>query len=215
MNVSSVNCTPIKPQVSFGQEQEQDHDFVGAQRVLDMSKELSDSFAKEGEQKTKLQTLASIGGALATTFLLGRAMGTRIVNAGIHTKVAAGAKTLVSKLQNLQAPNFVKNSKFADKLKNGTKVISENPKVAGATAKITKQGQKIVGKVQTYINDKGVETVIKNSAGVASMAVLGSQVAKVDGNSDGIADIAQKNVNAYKNAIDNMGVVGEIAKVLV
>lgn len=211
MNVSAVNCTPIKPQVSFGKEQ----DFSDAQRVLDMSKELSDSFSKEDGQKTKLQTLASIAGALATTCILGRAMAGKLIDAGVHTKIASLGKTAMNKAKNLKAPNFVKNVKFPAKLQKGINVIAENPKVKNATTKVVEGAGKLKSNAQAYITEHGVEKVIKDVAGLTSMAVFGTQVAKVDGNGDGVADIAQKNVNAYQNAVKNMGVVGEITKALV
>ena len=38
--------------------------------------------------------------------------------------------------------------------------------------------------------------------------------ATVDGNDDGISDIAQKDVNAYKNAIGSISILDEIVKSL-
>lgn len=211
MNVSAVNCTPIKPQVSFGQDQ----DFSDAQRVLDMSKELSDSFAKEDGQKSKLQTIASIGGALATTCILGRAMAGKLIDAGVHTKLASFGKTVLAKAKDIKAPNFVKNVKFPEKVQKGIAKIAENPKVKNTAAVVVDKATKLKSSAQTYIAEHGAEKIIKDTAGLASMAVFGTQIAKVDGNGDGIADIAQKNVNAYQNAVRDMGVVGEIAKALV
>lgn len=205
MNVSAVNCTPIKPQ-AFGNEK----NFDDAQKILDMSKELSDSFGKEGQdKKTKAQTLVSVLGALATTFVLGKVMAGKVLTAfpTLPAKIAEGAGKLKGLASKIKIPNAIKTSKPMTKL-------ASNTKLQNAASVISEKAGAAIESAKGYIAEKGSDAVIKDAAGLASMAAFGSKIAKVDGNKDGVADIAQNNVNAYKNAVDQMGIIGEITKAL-
>ena len=58
------------------------------------------------------------------------------------------------------------------------------------------------------------ENLITNAAGLTAVAAVAPEVISVDGNNDGVSDIAQRNVNAYKNALKNVGIVSEIVEAL-
>ena len=75
MNVSAINCSPIKPQVSFGAPEGVDE----ANKVLTLSKELSDTFKKEDSEgnqiKNPLHTAVSVLTAGMAMFALGKGIG--------------------------------------------------------------------------------------------------------------------------------------------
>ena len=208
MNISAVNCTPIKPQ-AFG------NDIDKAQVVLTKSKALGDSFTKDPEQKSKIATAVSVAGAFLTCFLLGKGLASKtlevfpkltghIVN--LSKKVASGASVLAGKVKSVPVPEKVVNSKVATVVKETSEKIASNPKFKEAVDFASQKAGVVINKVKA----QSPETLIKNSAGLASMALLGRQVSTVDGNGDGIADIAQKDVNAYKNAIGSLGLFSDI-----
>lgn len=188
MSISSVSCTPIKPQVSFGSPEGVDE----AQRVLQLSRELNDSFHKEDEEVTikhPLQTAVSLIGAGLAMYTIGRGAGKAIL--------ALAKKT----------PANVKSG-----LKKGCKSVSD--KASGLTAKLpvneklskvyTNTIGKVAGNVKNGVKNavekNGVEKVFTTATGALAAATLVPKIAKADGNGDGIADIAQKNVNAYTSA---------------
>ena len=211
MNVSAVNCTPIKPKVSFGNEQDA---FSDAQKVLDLSKQLSDNFQKgeDPQQKTKAQTAISVLGALATTFVLGKVAADKIITAfpNMLTKVGTGAKTVVNKAKTVKVPNFVKNVKVPEKVRSGFGKVVANPVVK----KATNFAGSAASKATTYLKTQSPEKLFTNGAGIASMIALGSKISKVDGNNDGVADIAQENISAYRSFAQNAGIFTEIVSAL-
>ena len=212
MKVSAVNSTPLKPQ-SFG------NDVLKAQVVLDKSKELGDRFTKNPEEKSPLSTFVSVIGAFATCFLLGKGLASKAMEVfpklsgqivELSKKAFAGASVVAGKLRNVHVPEKITGSKVANVVKNTAEKVSANPKVKNVAGKVAEYASSALTKIKA----QPAEKIIKNAAGIASMAVLGSQIATVDGNDDGIADIAQKDVNAYKNAIGSIGILGDIMKSL-
>lgn len=204
MSISAVNCTPIKPQVSFGNDKE----VEDVQRVLNLTTELKDQFQGGTKTKSNLQTAVSVLGAFAATFVLGKVAASKVLTAfpSLPSKIASGTKAAAAKIKDIQVPEKVLNSKAMKSIKE----IAASPKLQSASASVKKLAQK----ASEYISKKGPETVLKNAAGIASMGILGTQVIKVDGNGDGIADIAQNNVNAYKNALSSVGAIGEIVEAM-
>ena len=212
MKVSAVNSTPLKPQ-SFGNE------VYKAQVVLEKSKELGDRFTKNPEKKSPLSTLISVAGAFATCFLLGKGLASKAMEVfpklsgqivELSKKAFAGASVFAGKLKSVKVPEKVASSKVANVVKETAEKVSANPKVKNVAGKVVDFASSSFAKIKAQPPEK----IIKNAAGIASMAFLGSQIATVDGNDDGIADIAQKDVSAYKNAIGNLGLIGDIIKSL-
>ena len=212
MKISALNSTPLKPQ-SFGNE------VYTAQAVLDKSKELGDRFTKNPEQKSFLGTVVSVFGAFATCFLLGKGFASKAMEVfpklsgqivELSKKALSGASVLAGKFKNIQVPEKVTSSKAAGALKDVAEKISSNQKVKSFAGKVAEKASSAFETIKAQPPEK----IIKNVAGVASMAILGTQIATVDGNDDGISDIAQKDVNAYKNAIGSISILDEIVKSL-
>jgi hypothetical protein len=208
MNISAINCTPIKPKTSFsgGIDENKDYySFEDVQKVMDLTNQLDDSFTKEDnsdvKQKSKLQTAVSVAGALATTFALGKS---------VASYAFSISPKLPSKLNGVlkAGGNFIKN--------NSEKLASKNGKVAQFIGKN-------VGKLentarQAYTNavaNSNVNQVLTNLAGVAAVGGIASKVITVDGNRNGVKDIAEENVNAYKNALGTLDTLKNIANALV
>ena len=215
MNVSAINCTPIKPKVSFGNGAD---DFSDAQKVLDLSKQLNDNFQKgdDPEHKSPIQTAISVAGALATTFVLGKVAASKIITAfpNLLSKAGQGARKVAEKAKTVKVPNFVKNIKFPEKVQAGLNKVANNPVVKSVSEKATKFAGEAATKAANYVKTQSPEKLFTNGAGIASMLALGGQIAKVDGNKDGISDIAQENVNAYRSMAQNAGIFTEIVEAL-
>jgi hypothetical protein len=207
MNISAINCTPIKPKTSFsgGIDENKDYySFEDVQKVMDLTNQLDDSFTKEDnsdvKQKSKLQTAVSVAGALATTFALGKSVASYAFS--ISPKLPSKLNGVIK-----AGGNFIKN--------NSEKLASKNGKVAQFIGKN-------VGKLentarQAYTNavaNSNVNQVLSNIAGVAAVGGIASKVITVDGNKDGVKDIAQENVNAYKNALGTFDTLKSVADAL-
>ena len=72
MSISSINCTPIKPQVSFGENEEAQYRQLAAQTMA-----LNDSFTPkqadgEATKKSPLGTMASLATAVLVTYAGGK-----------------------------------------------------------------------------------------------------------------------------------------------
>jgi hypothetical protein len=207
MNISAINCTPIKPKTSFsgGIDENKDYySFEDVQKVMDLTNQLDDSFTKEDnsdvKQKSKLQTAVSVAGALDTTFALGKSVASYAFS--ISPKLPSKLNGVIK-----AGGNFIKN--------NSEKLASKNGKVAQFIGKN-------VGKLentarQAYTNavaNSNVNQVLSNIAGVAAVGGIASKVITVDGNKDGVKDIAQENVNAYKNALGTFDTLKSVADAL-
>ena len=135
MNVSAINCSPIKPQVSFGAPAGVDE----ANKVLTLSKEISDTFKKEDSEgnpiKNPMDTTLSVLTAVMMMFALGKGMG-KVAVAGAK-KIPAGAKKVV--VDNAtKAKGFF--TKLADKLPKNEKVTTCFNKTLGKSAGAVKSG---------------------------------------------------------------------------
>lgn len=163
-------------------------------KVLNASQQLSDSFKKSDEEgntiKSPLATVASVAGVVLSTFLLGKNVGKLGVKlaeklpANTKQKVVDTAKTVVDTLNKKIAS--IKNTNISEKLSSAlsstVEYVAKNP-----------------AKVAT------------NAAGAVAVAAVAPDIIKADGNGDGIADIAQKNVNAYSTVLKNAELFTEIA----
>lgn len=199
MNVSALNSTPLKPQPSFGRE----YQIEDAEHIMELSEQLSDSFDKVEKPQVKSAggILASVIGAILTTFVVGKCAAAKVITAfpSLSTKVNDGLR---------KGANFVKN--YADDLANGVKLQKggKYTKFVGEKVGIAENSLRSVYK--NLVNKMGTDGLIKNAVGVGAVAAIAPEILKVDGNKDGIADIAQRNVSAYKNALNNVGIVSEI-----
>ncbi|MBQ9245874.1 hypothetical protein IJ182_06380 [bacterium] len=197
MNVSATNCSPIKPQVTFGSEN-RTKDF---QEVVDKSTQIRDTFTpekKENGKKSFLGTALSLATAAVVSYAGGKFIAAKFVD--VFPKAAEAVSTKLN-----QVPDTKLVQKAGEFLANKKEALADK-KVIG----------KLVSGVNTIFN-KGVDgfkgtKALNNVAGAAGLAVGFSKIATVDGNGDGINDITQKNVSAYKSAIESVGVLSEVVK---
>lgn len=205
MSISAINCTPIKPQASFGSAQGVDE----AQKVLELSKQLNDSFAsgtrcngdcdeEKVTNKNPIQTTISVLGACATMFALGKGAGKGVV--ALAKKVPASAKE-----------NILNTGKKA------VSVISEQVAKLPKNEKVSTILSNTVGKAFNRAKDvvmKNPEKSFTTAAGVLAASTLVPAITTADGNKDGVADIAQNNINAYASAFKKAEIFADIVGAL-
>ncbi len=193
MNVSAINCTPIKPQASFGKKGEVDY-----KSALAIASQMSDKYVHTDDIKTPTQVVASVGFAGFKTFLKGA-----FTFAGIDTLFHGGASGAI-KSGAKKGLDFV--NKAVTKLET-----SASSKVKDFALKGLKGIQKMAPKCAEKFGNK-----LPFLAGLASMAILVPAICTRDNNGDGIKDIAQKSQSAYdtfdKKTTGLMGGVSDIAQ---
>ena len=210
MNISAVNCTPIKPQ-SFGNCESSintkealasnNQAIIGAQKALDLTKSYSDTYNPSSQQtenedavqkKNPLQIAISVAGAFCAMFLLGRSSAQLAMS--VVKKIPQAAKEKLSGFVSSKAPKInipkpsINNEKFSKVVNAATKHVSSFAQKCKANP--------------------------ENVAGAIATLSLAPALVKVDGNNDGVADIAQKNVNAYSSFVKSAGVFSEIIDLL-
>lgn len=203
MNISATSSTQITPQASFGR----DYQIEDAERVMKLTEELQDSFKKndEVEHKSASSICVSVLGAVLTSFILGKCAASKVMTAfpSITSKLSSGLR---------KGANLVRD--FSDDVAQGVK-LKKGGKGAKFVAKNIGKAEKFAREQFVKLRDKSsTENIITNAVGLASVATIAPEVLSVDGNKDGVSDIAQKNVNAYRNAINNVGIVSEIVEAL-
>lgn len=205
MSISAMNCTPIKPQASFGSAQGVDE----AQKVLELSRQLNDSFTcsncsngdcdnEKVTNKNPLQTAISVLGACATMFALGKGAGKGLV--ALSKKVPSSTKEKI-----LSA-----GQKAATKIAEQVSKLPKNEKVSSVLSKT-------VGKAFNSAKSvvmKNPEKSFTTAAGILAASTLVPAITTVDGNKDGVADIAQNNINAYASAFKKAEIFSDIVDAL-
>ena len=84
-------------------------------------------------------------------------------------------------------------------------------KVASKIAKpLAKNSSKLLNNVAEKLPQIAQKVNYKHVVGLASASVFVPKLTTVDGNNDGIKDITQKNVNAYKNAFQGLGAIADL-----
>lgn len=204
MSISAVNCTPIKPQTSFGSREIVPGEYE-AKKVLELSKQLNDSFGNkynsDGElitNKNHVQTFISVLGACATMFALGKGAGKGVV--ALAKKVPASAKQGI-----LDA-----SKKAADLVSEKAAKLPKNPKISSALSNTVGKAFNSVRAAVTKNPEKSFTT----AAGVIAASTLVPAIATADGNNDGVADIAQNNINAYSSAFKRAEIFADIVDAL-
>lgn len=195
MNISAANCTSISHQTSFGKE----YDVEDAQRVLDLSKELNDSFSAENQPEKKgiVGKAASYAGAVASIYITGLCL----------AKLASKASDTLLMPCLRKSANFVKNN--AAKLSR-----VENKHISSAAKNISKAENIARETFKKIRNSENAQGLFGKIVGTASVVAVAPKILKADGNKDGVSDIAQKNINAYSTAVRNMGIVSEMIETL-
>lgn len=166
-------------------------------KVLSSSQQLADSFSKTDEEgntvKSPLATIVSVAGVVLSTFLLGKNVGklgaslAKKLPTSVKDKAVNVAKGAVEKLN--QSIGKIKNTKISENL---TKVVN------GAVEYVVKDPTKAAA----------------NIVGAGAVVAVAPDVINADANGDGIADIAQHNVNAYKSALQGAELLADIVSAL-
>lgn len=204
MNISANNYSPIKPQASFGKE----YEIEDAEHIAKLTEELKDSFNKDcedEEKKSKAGIFASVAGAILTTFVIGKCAASKVMTAfpKLCSKLTGGLR---------KGANFVRNS--ADDILNGKKLPKSNKFVKNITKQIARLEKKARELFVKITGKSSTENVVSTAVGVAAASAVAPEIIKVDSNNDDIPDIAQRNVNAYKNAAQKIGIVSEVVGAL-
>lgn len=203
MNISASQSIPVKERTSFGKE----YQVEDVEHVMQLTRELNDSFqrAEEPEHKSVAGIFASVAGAILTMFILGKCAASKIMTAfpGITTKLGSAIR---------KGANVVRD--YSDDVAKGAKLQKGGKYTQFVGDKVSK-AESFLRKNYIKLRDKsGAENLITNAVGLTAVATIAPEVISVDGNNDGVSDIAQKNVNAYKNALRNVGIISEIVEAL-
>ena len=208
MQVNSVNSTNFKSNYNF--------DNVEAEKMVNAAKTLEDMLPDKFVKNTdddgnEVQKKSFLGTALAVA-------GTALISFAIAKKfITKGADAIKNVMANEKAQKALNSVKdFTSKnLESIGKKINSNEKLSGVletvkNGKVAKIAGKTANVVKSGINKVGAANVLAGIGGIAGA----TYISKTDSNNDGVADIAQKGVNAYKGAIDKMGIIGDAIQAL-
>ena len=191
MSISAINCTPIKPNVSFNGKDDDNY------ALLSEKTEQVDEFIQSHEIKTPIAAAASVVLAAILAFASGKRIG-----ALISSKFAKNAPEVMDKAI-AKGSKYVNSAK--DKLLNASggniaKVKNFAGKVIGKASEL---GSKGYAKLQTIGLPKDATVAqmkangFNNIAGCAALATVFPSVISRDSNHDGVSDILEKGQNAY------------------
>ena len=228
MNISAVNCTPIKPQ-TFGNIISDEYQKLC--KLEDFSDGVIDEFVASEQQDKKtnikkpLAAAASVGLAGLLAFASGR--------------LAANKIAEVLKSAHVDLPGVMDNSlrKVSGKMKDtASKLLSENPatksakaknvlsKVISTTENVAKKGYKKIAYSRVLAEDTA--EVIKSKAfanmgGALGVATILPTVCSKDNDENGVADILQIGQNAYtgtktkmSDMLNNVGKLSDLVSIL-
>ena len=148
------------------------------------------------EKKNKLELALTAAVGLSGMFLIGK----------------KGYKKANKILSDILSNEKVKDvAKFASEKAS---VIISKAKESDAMAKVIEGASSIGNKISNAartIDEKALQKVGKaNIAGAATAAAGSVYISNVDSDKNGVADILEKGVNAYKGAITKMGAIGAV-----
>lgn len=199
MNISGVNCTPLKP--AFTSEPSEDPKY---QSFLTATDQLDDTLVLSSDIKSPIQTVAAVGLATVVAFVSGRKIAGVVTNFAknaptqLENALKKGADFVKTKAEGLKIDN---PANMTEKLKNNIGKLLVNAEKTGRSAyrKLANVGLK-EGTLRA-------DNAFKNLAGIVTVATVIPPTCKKDTNEDGVADIAQRNQNVYtgtKNKCGNM-----------
>lgn len=209
MQVNSVNSLNFKSNYQLDNENETEKMLEAARTLENMLPDRfvtkTDEEGNEVKQKSAIGTAASFAGAAIVSFFLAKRLitkGTEAFNTLKDSKTAQKAANAVKDFASKQA------SKIGEKINNSEKLsgIVENVR----NSKVADIAGKFAESVKGGINKVGAKNVAAGVGGAAGVAYI----SKTDSNNDGISDLAQKGVNAYKGTVERLGAIGEAIKVL-
>ena len=220
MQVNSINSVNFKGYDSLYSEdelKEASETIKTAKRLQEMLPDKYEtSVDKEGNEvkkKSVIGTIASIGGSLVISYLILKkylTKGSNALDSLLAKDKVQDIATDVKKVTSVMADDI--SGKISEQIKKSPKLagtlntIKDKAVVKGA-ANLTKTAAK------AFVDPNNKENVIRALSGIGAIAGT-AYVSSTDANGDGVADIAQKGINAYKGAVDKLGIVGEAIRVL-
>ncbi len=221
MSISDVNCTPIKPQVSF----KGDDDSASTIVLVNSSKDLSnvvnksdkiyDEYVNNKNVKKPIAAIVSVAMAAILSLAAGKAAASKVAQVSECAASAVSKGLKLNKPINLNLPEmWEKLLKLTSKgmKKASENLVKENPasklekfkNISGKAIELSEKGLKAAYKKVAYSGIKATDDIaIKqtkafvNMGGLAGLAVFFPTFCKKDKNEDGVSDIMQTNINAY------------------
>ena len=228
MNISAINCTPIKPKVSFG---DVEHKNFDAEKLHDMATDLNERSVDSKDIKKPIAVVASLAALAGIAYGGGKKIATG-ANV-IYEKVAAAAKPAIKETAD-DVAQVAKNTNLGVVLEDGLKKASSIASQAisnlrNKSADILEKGLNIAKNAYKKVAYSGIaddivgaarsQAALENVAGVIGLATVVPEIVARDANDDGVNDIMQKSQNAYtskeeqiKAAADNLGAVSDIVQ---
>lgn len=224
MNVNSIQNINTNSKASFkGNDFDDEKNY---RQLVDTALELRDTYEPKLNKKHKKQDsenqnpdrkniLAiglSLGLAAFVTYAGGKLVAKKAVE--LFPKPTNFLSKQLEKASNIKA--FDKASGFFEK--HADKIASKEGK-ANQLTKAIRTGRATVSNY-TAKGIKGIQNGLKSedaiakTVGVAAATAGVSKVATVDGDHDGVKDIAQKSVNAYESAIKDLGSIASVIKII-
>lgn len=217
MNISAVNCTPIRPKASsFGSYEREKYDEIN-----NLTERINDKIVNADDIKSPLAVIESVGLAVLAAYL--GAKGTvsliskKLPAAGVYIesglKKAGGAVKLGAEKLIKSAPD----SKFSKlKIRTG--------KILGGAENFARNAYKKIaysGIPADTANPERAGIAFANAAGAASALGSAAVICSADRDGDGVKDIMQKSQNVYTgaktkygNAMDTIGLFSEIIQTI-
>ncbi len=211
MNVSAINCTPIKPQVSFGNNANEEK----LEKVNQFADTVNEEFVNSSSVKKPIAAVVSV----LLAGLIAYAGGKRIAQIAIN-----GGEKLHLNLPEMLDKCVRKASVSATNVANSLK--KENPvtkfdKFKNIIGSSIQHGENIAKTLYKKVAYSGVaedatvavkqSKAFANLGGIAGIATAFPAVVAKDSNDDGVSDILQRGQNAYTGAKTKMGQVMEQA----
>ncbi len=232
MNVSAVNCTPIKPQVAFGNSVRSYDDVHYDTEYQDRYNQLTEfadkvdnDYVNSSNIKKPIAAFLSVGLAALVAFATG--------------KLVASKASIIAEKVKLDLPSMLDNGlkKASNKVKTfGEKLKTEVPATKGQQVKnalgkaitFSEEKAKMVYKKLAYSGVKPTDSaeIIKQKAfanigGITGLALGLPGFCAKDSNSDGVNDILQRGQNAYTGAktkaaqaLSECGKIAELVDIL-
>ena len=239
MNISAINCTPIKPQVKFGNV-EDNH-----RQLHDIADEYTTEAVDGKDIKRPLAIVASLAALAGVAYGGGKkaaslasnvykaAIKPTVKNVGDDVAKAAkeGADDVAKAVKDSNLGVVIENglkkaSKIATtgiaKLKidpQQTTVLSKKDIIKNKTADILEKGLNLAkagykkiaysGIADDVVGADRAQKAFENVAGAVGLATVVPEIISRDANEDGVKDILQKSQNAYTSTEEK---IGQVAK---
>ncbi len=212
MSIPAVNCTTIKPQVSFGKADNDEERLYNYSKFAD---EVNDKYINSQNVKKPVAAAVSVALAGLIAFASGKLLA---------SKAAIVAEKFKINLPEILDSSLGKLSKLSSDVSG--RLIKENPvtkseKAADLAGKVIAGATNCAKKVYNKVAKSGVtpldtQEVIKSKAfanlgGTLGVATILPSVCSKDNDENGIADILEKGQNAYTGTKNKMGKLMEDA----